>query len=1098
MSPDKWQEISRIFNAVLEKDALHRKDFLSEACGGDEHLQCQIELLVEAHESKDSFMDSPEAGLLKETSPALDLKKGDKIAAFEIEKLIGKGGMGEVYLARDTRLQRLVALKILPPASYPNAHKRLLREARAAAALEHPHICTIHEIVETDEHSFIVMQYVEGRTLSDVLKDDPIGLRRSLKIASQIAEAIAYAHKNGVVHRDIKPANIIVLSNDEIEVLDFGLAKKFAVESEEDETSSLRSILSQTGVILGTASYMSPEQARGMEVDSRSDLWSFGVVLYETTLGQKPFAGDSLADKFVSILHDTPYFPEDFNFKLKQIILRLLEKDRDERYQTAEELLTDLKVVKREIEFEKQLLTHISADSDSSILDAAFLQTTSEESSEKRLRIIKDKPKSFWQKIGWIQALQIVLLLIILSFGSWYLWNQSNINWAKENIEKVAELADNERTFEAYDLAMQIKYYLPEDEDLKKMMPVISDKISVTTEPAGAKVFLKKFLPDEKGNFPEKEFIGTTPARDLEIARGHYVLRIEKEGFAPFERTISGTIPRIGGSFIDSPPIEIEARLIEAGRNPENMVFVPGGRYALVNWSRPIQGEVELDDFFIDKYEVTNKDFKEFITKGGYLTKRFWRHKFIKGGTEISLEEAVKEFKDRTGLPAPRGWSNQDYPEGEDDLPVTGITWYEAAAYAEFRGKRLPTVFQWEKAARNAVADPRYNAMPWGLIKQGERTDFRANFSSSGTVPVTSFEFGMSPFGIYNMAGNVSEWLVNRNYENYVTSGGAWNDLPYTFGGYGEYPGFYASDKLGFRCVLNKKGREDRQGSQDLLPDEIPNYKVSGEADFKVWLTHYRYDKRPLAAKIVERQETESWTREKITFAGENDEKITAYLFIPKNYSKPLQVIHYVPPGDVVRGLQSLPGSVEMFLTPLIKSGRAVFTVVLRGYDERPFEKDYVPPNRSTVAFRKQMVNWMTDLRRGLDYLETRREFDFENLAFVGISNGANLGNLILAVEDRYDNAILVGAGVDKDWQMWIAEANFINFAPHSKMPKLLINGRYDETHPLKTYSEPLFKIFSEPKKMVVYDGGHIPTMEFFAKTANGWLDEQIAPPKRF
>ena len=644
MSPDKWQEISRIFNAVLEKESPGRKDFLAEACGDDEHLRNEIELLLSAHENKDSFIDSPEVGLLTDL-PTLDLKKGDKIAAFEIEKLLGKGGMGEVYLAHDTRLNRPVAIKILPPATAldSNANKRLLLEAQAAAALEHPNICTIHEIGEAEGYSFIVMQYVEGKALSDLLKNGALSLRQSLKIASQVAEAIGDAHAHGIIHRDIKPANIIVSANDQVKVLDFGLAKKFTTEDEESEISSIKSILSHPGLILGTASYMSPEQARGIPVDLRTDLWSLGVVLYEMTVGRKPFEGNSLADKLVSILHDEPTFPEDFNPKLKEILMRLIQKDLDKRYQTADESFADIKALRQEVEFEKQLITHINTDSDPSILNARFLYS-GDESSDKALRIIRDTPKTFWQKIGWMQIVSASLILLMLGIGGWYFRHTSNINWAKENIKKIAELAKDERNFEAYNLSLQIQNYLNNDEELNKLMPTISDKISVNSEPTEAKVYLKPFLPDENGNFPEKEFIGTTPIKDMQIARGHYVLRIEKENFAPFERTISGTIPRIGGSFIDSPPLNIEAKLIESNKAPENMVFVPSGEYELVNWSRPVEGKVKLNDFFIDKYEVSNKDFKEFIIKGGYLTKKLWKYPFIKGGKEIPLEEAIRKF----------------------------------------------------------------------------------------------------------------------------------------------------------------------------------------------------------------------------------------------------------------------------------------------------------------------------------------------------------------------------------------------------------------------------------------------------------------------
>ncbi len=415
MSPDKWQEISRIFNAVLEKEPFQRKDFVAEACGGDAELRDEIEILLSAHESGDSFIDSPEAGLIQDF-PTLDLKKGDKIDAFEIEKLLGRGGMGEVYLARDTRLNRPVAVKILPPATASNslANKRLLREAQAAAALEHPHICTIHEIVEAEGFTFIVMQYVEGETLSDILQNGALDIRRALKIALQITEAIADAHRHKIIHRDIKPANIVVSSNDQVKVLDFGLAKRLATEEDNDK-STIKSILSQPGLILGTASYMSPEQARGLEVDSRTDLWSLGIVLYEMTCGKKPFEGETLADKFVSILHDKPEFPTNFNPEQKKIILRLLEKDYDKRFQTADELLQELKTLRREVEFEEQLKTHITVDSGSHILEASFL--SSGEEGEKTLMIVENKPKTFWQKIGWTQFVWGSLVLILIGIA---------------------------------------------------------------------------------------------------------------------------------------------------------------------------------------------------------------------------------------------------------------------------------------------------------------------------------------------------------------------------------------------------------------------------------------------------------------------------------------------------------------------------------------------------------------------------------------------------------------------------------------------------------------------------------------------------------
>ncbi len=522
------------------------------------------------------------------------------------------------------------------------------------------------------------------------------------------------------------------------------------------------------------------------------------------------------------------------------------------------------------------------------------------------------------------------------------------------------------------------------------------------------------------------------------------------------------------------------------------MVFVPAGEYALVNWSRSTESKIKLNDYFIDKYEVSNAEFKEFITAGGYWKKEFWTVPITKDGKQIPLDKALQLFKDKTGLSAPRSWINQNFPDGKGDFPVTDITWYEAAAYAAFRGKSLPTVFQWEKAARDGTFDPRFNAMPWGFIRQGETTDNRANFRGSGTFPVMSNEFGMSPFGAFNMAGNVSEWNLNQSPEGFITSGGAWNDLAYSFGDYGVYPGFYAENRIGFRCVLNSNETPGDQGTQMLPPAETPEYKPSSDNEFKIWLTHYEYDKKPLNAKVIETTETDAWQREKITFTGEGGEQAIAYLYLPKNYPRPLQVIQYVPPGDVVRGLRSLPDSIEMFAAPFIKSGRAVFAVVLKGYIERPFPPNYALPDNSTVEFRKQMVNWITDLRRGVDYLETRDDLIKDKIAFLGISNGANVGLVLTAIETRYKTLVFESAGLEKDFRTRITETSPIKFASQIKTQKLVINGRYDETFPYNTDAKPLFKLLREPKKIVLYDGGHIPTVEFFVPTVNNWLDETL------
>jgi serine/threonine-protein kinase len=272
------------------------------------------------------------------------LEAGKQFRHYHILHKLGAGGMGEVYLAQDGKLRRHVALKVLPKnLSFDNqANERLLREAQAAAMLDHPNICAIHEISEAEDFSFIVMQYVEGDTLSEKLEKERLSVETSLNSAIQIADALAEAHAHNVIHRDIKPANIIINKKGQAKVLDFGLAKFVKVESEEETVQ----MLSAAGAIMGTVPYMSPEQACGKQLDARSDIFSFGAMFYEMLCGRQPFARDNQAETISAILNDEPSFDE-IPARLRPIVRKSLVKDKDERYQTAQVLTKDLREAQR-------------------------------------------------------------------------------------------------------------------------------------------------------------------------------------------------------------------------------------------------------------------------------------------------------------------------------------------------------------------------------------------------------------------------------------------------------------------------------------------------------------------------------------------------------------------------------------------------------------------------------------------------------------------------------------------------------------------------------------------------------------------------------
>jgi serine/threonine protein kinase/formylglycine-generating enzyme required for sulfatase activity len=1042
---------------------------------------------------------------------------GTTISHYRILQCLGAGGMGEVYLAEDTQLGRKVAIKLLPQKALSDEHakKRLVREAQAAATLDHPNICSIYEVGYEHDQSFIVMQYIEGETLASKLHRRPMELGETLDIAVQVADALAEAHSHGIIHRDIKPQNVMITARGQAKLMDFGLAKAIRQNTLVESAAETASLFTEPGMIVGTIAYMSPEQVRGEQLDARSDIFSFGGVLYEIASGHQPFFSEAAATTISAILTREPpslaRYLREAPAELERIVGKALRKDKEDRYQTAKDLLIDLRSLRDELQFAARLERSAPPDvrtgeaaatsgappvAESAAQPAARTTHADEESPGERKT---GSIATALRKLGSRNTMLVAMAaLVVVAAASWFYWHSTNVRWAKEQVSRIEQLAQAQKYFEAYDLAVVAQKYLPDDPTITGLMPTISNTMSVTTEPAGAQVYLKRFSPDESGKVPPRQLAGTTPINNLRIARGQYVLYLEKDGYAKAEQTVSGAIIHVGSLVVLPPSIRVQQKLLASGEMPERMAFVPASDYRLVGWARPTDARVRLNDYFIDKFEVSNQDYKEFINAGGYLKKQYWKYPFIKDGKTLSWEDAIKEFKDRTGLPGPRSWSSQNFPEGKADHPVTDVTWYEAAAFAAFKGKQLPTIFQWEKAARNGNVSPLASYMPWGVFYPGDTLAYRANFENAGTLAVSSSEFGMSPFGAYNMAGNVSEWCLNETSQGFIAGGGAWGEPSYTFAKYGTLPGFYGSNKLGFRCALNASDAAADQSAMRIeIKEEIPQYAPSSEASFNNWLNYYRYDKTPLDPQIVEVQESGEWRREKITFNGSDGERAIAYLYLPKNFPGRLQVIHFVPPGDVEGGLRPLPNGLEDLLGPVVKSGRAAFGVVLKGYQERLRPEGYAEPDPTTVEYRDKIVNWITDLRRGLDYLETRNDIDASRIAFFGPSSGARVGLVLAAVENRYRSVCLMGAGLRKSYVQFIQGASPTGFASHIRAPKLMIHGRYDENLALKTEAEPLYKLLPEPKRLVLYEGGHIPPFEFFVTTFNGWLDETLGPVRR-
>ena len=365
MTPERWQQISRIFKSAISLDGDARRAYVAEKCGGDESLRSEVEKLLDSHQraSEENFIGgrAAEDGAvllgdeIEEQQPRLT--KGQQLGSYEILDRLGAGGMGEVYLAKDSRLERTVALKVLSPdiSADKRRMQRFRQEAKVASSLNQPNILTIYEFGEIEGLTFLATEFIDGETLREHLRGKRLGLNETIDIAVQILSALDAAHEAHIVHRDIKPENVMIRRRDRlVKVLDFGLAKVTEKKSQalaEQESEAVTAFKTTPGVLMGTVNYMSPEQARARTVDERTDIWSLGVMLFEMVTGLMPFGGPTTSHTLVQILEkDVPAFPKVANVpaEFQRIVRKAMAKDPDERYQTAKDLAVDLKSLRKQ------------------------------------------------------------------------------------------------------------------------------------------------------------------------------------------------------------------------------------------------------------------------------------------------------------------------------------------------------------------------------------------------------------------------------------------------------------------------------------------------------------------------------------------------------------------------------------------------------------------------------------------------------------------------------------------------------------------------------------------------------------------------------
>jgi len=670
-----------------------------------------------------------------------------------------------------------------------------------------------------------------------------------------------------------------------------------------------------------------------------------------------------------------------------------------------------------------------------------------------------------WQNVlrGGVAAMAIWGMAVT----GWLLLGEDGLSGAEmmAEVQQIEMLLSQDQYSAAFVLAEEAERIIPGDEVLEELWSRISRSVDLTTSPTEATLSVAFYT--EQGD-PDWRAIGQSPASAVSLPREAVHLRIEKPGFEAIETLLAHR----GTNF--------EFVLDEAGSIPSGMVRVREGDKRIQLAAFDDYPAASTPSYLIDKTEVTNSEFKQFIDAGGYRDAAYWKHAVFDDGEELSWETAIDHFRDRTGRVGPSTWEGGTYPIGEDDYPVSGVSWYEAAAYAEFRGRSLPSVYHWLGATSTGLAT---FVLP------------QSNFLGEGPRQVAASMPG--PYGTYDMAGNVKEWCWNETGANRFILGAAWNEPTYMFFEQDARPPLDRSENNGFRTA-DYLGAEAAVLEASMRPINrvIRDYALESPASdelYQAYVAQFAYDPEPLNISPVSTDDSSPyWTREVVEFdAAYGGERMAAHLFVPRDVAAPYQTVIFLPGSNATRQTSSdQMGLAEIDL--IVKSGRAVLWPVYKDTYERSTGLEFTDPNESR-AYVEHVIWWIKDVKRSLDYLETRSDIDFDRIGYVGHSWGARIGNIALAVEPRLRVGILIAGGFPLMFsQPEVAE---ITFAARVSVPVLFITGTHDRVFPYETSQTPMFENLGtaeSDKQWVIYDASHGVRVEFREQVfqeIQSWLD---------
>lgn len=1084
-----------IFAEAIERESpADRVAYIVEACDGDSELRSRILLLLKAYEEPDDLFNEPETQLRTTVSSR---HRPNEFGEFEIVGEIGRGGMGIVYEAQQPSLNRRVALKVLSVGlDYSKKSiARFKREAEAAARLHHTNIVPIHTTGVDNQVPYYAMELVRGPSLDQVLdqlrqessQEPEVPSRSNLaeeeqpfridtlcnatdntpsgtstfrsgvsyydnvaRMIAEVADALEHAHQEGIIHRDIKPSNLLLGPDGRIRISDFGLAR---IREEPGMTV--------TGELMGSPRYMSPEQVsvEGSAVDHRADIYSLGVTLYELITLRPAFDAIERDRILNQVLQKEPAAARNINPRvptdLETICQKAMQKSPPDRYQTAVDLADDLRRFVNRHSISARRIGWLGL-------------------SVKWCR--RNRP---------LAAVTAILLFVLVAGSVWFATEKfrQQRDWGLVVAEIESRIDNN--AWQARLLIDSAWERFPRRRvELESLLSRVGRELRIESKPAGAEIFVRPF------QFETGEWLslGKTPIPKAILPTKpfqNYHVRAELDGY---EKLI--TFNHTGYSHHKTWSLVISKR-------PDMVVVGPGyrGYGSRISWRMNRRMPSDIPTFEIDKHEVTNGQFEDFVRAGGYEKPEYWAKTLGE-----AWENIVKDFTDQDGKLGPAAWRNGMYPEGMRDHPVVGVSWYEAMAYAQFSKKQLPTMYHWLYAAFFSGWSPEYDSYNRFNIGR-KRLTHRA---VSESMRSANFH------GAQDMVGNVKEWCLNEGDAGYrFAMGGSWLDDdgtafdPITFKPTDRRP------DVGFRCAVY----EPNHKWSVAMPVQWRNVPTEIKPIPSNYVQQFKFNrKRPWRTSGPETRTFHGVEAQYVEFdAGYGKhERIGCYIIFPDRTK-------YAPPFQVMIGSSPILDKSGKAVTheprfrnysPMMSGGRVLILPTFWGLSHNRQSGDFkpgFPSEQENDVYIDGVAKMAKDLIRTVDFLHDEYPsigggnlLDTNKLIFVSCgrleSECMIVADKLVSGKNRFAATFFSGGGIFNALQP--AEVDQLTYLPHLDTPTVIINWAGSIEHPFEFSQKGMLKhlrsLPDEQKKLYSIPGfqwGSFP-LEHLERECNSWLDD--------